>query len=166
MRKYCHPLGIIMCVSLFTLAMSSCDDRMTGQPVDTLVDTVIGDSVEETMEPELMVELKTDPEILAPEPVAPPLGERTSAALNPAGIRSAQTKFAGMVLIPVGEFLMGDSSADSDIDTKPVHSVHVDAFYMDEYEVTNAEYAAFLNANKHFDAGWPGYFRSIYGNHW
>ena len=39
-------------------------------------------------------------------------------------------------------------------DEKPVHSVYVDAFYMDEYEVTNAEYAAFLNAKgKHTESG-------------
>ena len=37
---------------------------------------------------------------------------------------------------------------------KPVHSVYIDAFYMDEYEVTNAEYAAFLNAKgKHTESG-------------
>ena len=50
----------------------------------------------------------------------------------------------GMVLIPAGEFRMGSNSGGSD--EKPVHSVYVDAFYMDKYEVTNAEYAEFLNA--------------------
>ena len=58
----------------------------------------------------------------------------------------------GMVLIPAGEFQMGSNSGESD--EKPVHSVYVDAFYMDEYEVTNAEYAAFLNAKgKHTEGG-------------
>jgi len=57
-----------------------------------------------------------------------------------------------MVLIPAGEFWMGSTSGD--IDEKPVHSVYVDAFYMDTHEVTNAEYAAFLNAKgKHRDNG-------------
>ena len=50
----------------------------------------------------------------------------------------------GMVLIPAGEFRMGSNSGQSS--EKPVHSVYVDAFYMDKYEVTNAEYAEFLNA--------------------
>ena len=37
---------------------------------------------------------------------------------------------------------------------KPVHSVYVDAFYMDKYEVTNAQYAEFLNAKgKHAEEG-------------
>ena len=58
----------------------------------------------------------------------------------------------GMVLIPAGEFQMGSNSGKSD--EKPIHSVYIDAFYMDEYEVTNAEYAAFLNAKgKHTEGG-------------
>ena len=58
----------------------------------------------------------------------------------------------GMVLIPAGEFQMGSNSGD--FDEKPVHSVYVDAFYMDKYEVTNAQYAAFLNAKgKHTESG-------------
>lgn len=51
----------------------------------------------------------------------------------------------GMVLIPAGDFQMG--SNDGYADEKPVHTVHVDAFYMDKYEVTNAEYKKFINAN-------------------
>ena len=50
----------------------------------------------------------------------------------------------GMMLIPAGKFQMGSNSGSSD--ESPVHSVYVDAFYMDKYEVTNAKYAAFLNA--------------------
>ena len=60
--------------------------------------------------------------------------------------------YQNMELIPAGEFRMGDNSGGST--EKPVHSVYVDAFYMDKYEVTNAEYAEFLNAKgKHIDAG-------------
>ena len=50
----------------------------------------------------------------------------------------------GMVLIPAGEFQMG--SNDGDDDEKPVHTVYVDAFYMDKYEVTNAQYRKFIDA--------------------
>ncbi len=52
----------------------------------------------------------------------------------------------GMVLIPAGEFQMGSNDEDAPNDEQPVHSVYVDAFYMDKYEVTNAQYARFLNA--------------------
>lgn len=53
---------------------------------------------------------------------------------------------AEMVLIPAGEFLMGSDDGAYD-DEKPVHLVYVDAFYMDKYLVTNAQYKVFVDAN-------------------
>jgi formylglycine-generating enzyme required for sulfatase activity len=46
----------------------------------------------------------------------------------------------GMVLIPAGNFVMGNSTNASEgaSDELPVHSVFVSAFYMDRYEVTKA----------------------------
>ena len=52
---------------------------------------------------------------------------------------------APMVLIPAGEFQMGSNNGEND--EKPVHTVYVDAFYMDVYEVTNAQFKAFVDAN-------------------
>lgn len=52
---------------------------------------------------------------------------------------------APMVLIPAGEFLMGD---DYFGDAK-VHPVSLDAFYIDKYEVTNAQYKKFMDAKGH-----------------
>ncbi|MCD4781365.1 MAG: SUMF1/EgtB/PvdO family nonheme iron enzyme [Candidatus Omnitrophica bacterium] len=46
-----------------------------------------------------------------------------------------------MVLVPAGEFSMGSNNGASD--EKPVHQVYVDAFYIDKYEITNAEYEKF-----------------------
>ena len=53
----------------------------------------------------------------------------------------------GMVLIPAGEFQMGSDNGDDD--EKPVHTVYVDAFYMDVYEVTMGQYRKFLRATGH-----------------
>ena len=53
--------------------------------------------------------------------------------------------FDGMVLIPAGEFEMGCEDGASD--ERPIHTVYVDAFYMDVHEVTNTEYKAFIDAN-------------------
>ena len=53
--------------------------------------------------------------------------------------------YPNMTLIPAGEFLMGSNKGDAD--ERPVHTVQVDAFYMDIYEVTNAEYKKFVDAN-------------------
>ena len=52
---------------------------------------------------------------------------------------------AEMVLIPAGEFQMGSNDGQSR--EYPVHTVYVDAFYMDVHEVTNAQYKKFVDAN-------------------
>ena len=48
-----------------------------------------------------------------------------------------------MVWISGGDFWMGDDK-DSYDDAKPIHKVHVDGFWMDQYTVTNAEFAEFV----------------------
>jgi len=47
-----------------------------------------------------------------------------------------------MVYIPAGEFLMGSNEYDNE---KPPHKVYLDAYYIDKYEVTNEQFANFLN---------------------
>ena len=49
-----------------------------------------------------------------------------------------------MALIFGGEFEMGSSNRPSE---QPIHTVHLDAFYLDQHEVTNAQYKAFVLAN-------------------
>ncbi len=53
----------------------------------------------------------------------------------------------GMVLIPAGDFQMGSNDADSDSDEQPIHTVYVDAFYIDTHEVTNLDFKRFVLAN-------------------
>lgn len=53
----------------------------------------------------------------------------------------------GMVLIPEGEFLMGSNHPECSLDEQPVHSVYVDDFYIDKYEVTNSQFKKFIDAN-------------------
>lgn len=49
-----------------------------------------------------------------------------------------------MVLIPAGAFSMGADDNTGVADEYPKHNVKVDSFYMDEHEVTNAEFALFV----------------------
>jgi len=49
---------------------------------------------------------------------------------------------ATMVLIPAGTYDMGSTTGDSD--EQPTHTVSIDAFYVDMYEVTNARYQQFV----------------------
>jgi|Deesub1362A_J573_1020465.scaffolds.fasta_scaffold00027_10 formylglycine-generating enzyme required for sulfatase activity len=50
-----------------------------------------------------------------------------------------------MVLIPAGKFIMGSDDRDLK-ETAPKHKVYIDSFYMDRYEITNGQFAKFLNA--------------------
>ncbi|MEM0983786.1 MAG: formylglycine-generating enzyme family protein [Planctomycetota bacterium] len=52
----------------------------------------------------------------------------------------------GMVWIPAGEFRMGSTDPLARPDESPVHRVRVDGFWMDRTEVTNTEFAAFVEA--------------------
>ena len=69
----------------------------------------------------------------------------------------------GMVLIPAGNFWMGrafsifldtgDLLARDKIDDRPANNVYLDAFYIDKYEITNTDYARFVEAT-HARAPW------------
>jgi formylglycine-generating enzyme required for sulfatase activity len=53
---------------------------------------------------------------------------------------------AGMKYIPAGEFMMGGKSEQADRDELPRRKVRVDAFFIDETEVTNEQFARFVEA--------------------
>ena len=52
---------------------------------------------------------------------------------------------AGMVLVPGGQFEMGDPWNEGYSDEWPVHTVYLSPYYIDIYEVTNQQYAEALN---------------------
>jgi formylglycine-generating enzyme required for sulfatase activity len=54
-----------------------------------------------------------------------------------------------MVTIPAGEFLMGSPEGTGRADERPQHSVYLDAFAIDQVEVTNERYMAFVTATGH-----------------
>ncbi|MEQ1829919.1 MAG: formylglycine-generating enzyme family protein [Pirellula sp.] len=63
----------------------------------------------------------------------------------------------GMVWIPGGEFSMGcedpttmpHGGNDLMLDTRPIHRVYVDGYWMDKTEVTNAQFAQFVKATNY-----------------
>lgn len=61
---------------------------------------------------------------------------------------------AKMVLIPTGDFQMGSNDSDAQDDEQPVHTVYVDAFYMDIHEVTVGQYKQFVQATGHHAPNW------------
>ena len=57
-----------------------------------------------------------------------------------------QPDLEDMLLVPEGEFLMGQDQGANDDDERPRHRVWLDAFYIDRTEVTNAQFKAFCDA--------------------
>ncbi len=66
--------------------------------------------------------------------------------------RAKKTPPSGMVLIPAGEFRMGDNNGDDD--EKPQNKIYLKAFYIDKNEVTNARYMEFVKATNHEKPYW------------
>jgi eukaryotic-like serine/threonine-protein kinase len=67
---------------------------------------------------------------------------------TPIATQISQSDKAVMVLVPEGEFAMGSATSDSS-DTEhemPQHVVYLDSYWIDQTEVTNEMYAAFLNS--------------------
>lgn len=77
-----------------------------------------------------------------------------------------ESVYGKMVLIPAGEFQMGSSTWNTD--EKPEHTVYVNAFYIDKYEVTNAQYKEFVDANPQWgkDQIPRAYHDGYYLTHW
>jgi formylglycine-generating enzyme required for sulfatase activity len=68
-----------------------------------------------------------------------------------------------MRLIPSGIFQMG--SENGQIDERPIHTIYLDAFYMDIHEVTNTMYAACVKAGVCIKPGCDHFGNSTYDNH-
>ena len=54
-----------------------------------------------------------------------------------------------MITIPAGEFLMGSPEGQGRLDERPQRAVYLDAFVIDQVEVTNARYMAFVKSTGH-----------------
>ncbi len=85
--------------------------------------------------------------VKGPEPL--PLTQAVvSISAYPTPVPASQADLSQMVYVPAGEFIMGTDDVDRPYreHERPAHVVYLDAFYIDRYEATVAEFAAFLNA--------------------
>lgn len=62
---------------------------------------------------------------------------------------NGDTSTKGMVYIAGGTFAMGGDNKQADKDEYPKHKVSVTNFFMDEHEVTNAQFQKFVEATKY-----------------
>jgi serine/threonine-protein kinase len=72
------------------------------------------------------------------------------ARISPYGVGSTKINkvdAAMMVFVPPGEFIMGSKDFDAQDDETPAHYVYVNGFWIYKNEVTNSQFAIFLNSD-------------------
>ena len=88
----------------------------------------------------------TEPPVFTEAPTEAPVVTEAPTEAPPAlGIGSTWVRPADgmmMVYVPEGEFTMGSNNGDSD--EQPVHTVYLDAYWIDQTEVTNAMFTLFV----------------------
>jgi formylglycine-generating enzyme required for sulfatase activity len=73
---------------------------------------------------------------------------------------------ADMVLVPAGEFLMGSPEGEGDNDEHPRYKVWLDAYYIYKYEVTNGQFARFINETGYnAQSSWRMFYKSKMERH-
>jgi formylglycine-generating enzyme required for sulfatase activity len=147
---------LISLVVLLVLA-TSCGGKATPAPGAAGEETPGGAAVA-TPTPIQIVPTPT-PKPLPPTPTSIP-----TPTTAPAGAEAptAPPVAEMMVEIPAGEFTMGNDGGDDD--EKPAHTVTLEAFEIDMFEVTNADFARFVEetgyqteAEKAGELGWRAY---------
>ncbi|MEJ5960927.1 formylglycine-generating enzyme family protein [Pedobacter immunditicola] len=73
-------------------------------------------------------------------------GVAASKALEEHPLSDKAGSHDGMKFIPGGTFSMGATDKEGRTDEYPAHKVELDGFWIDETEVTNAQFAAFVKA--------------------
>jgi len=118
--------------------------RATPIPTAEVVETVVTAIVEtSTRFPPTDTPVPPTPTPIPPTntPVPPTSTPRpTATPVPPTSTPIPPTDLGAMVFVPAGEFIMGSPEGEGDDDEDPQHTVYLDAFYIDKYEVTNAGY--------------------------
>jgi serine/threonine protein kinase len=107
----------------------------TASPI--LTETQLATQTSEPLPSETVTPVPTDVPTFTPEP-----------ALGIGDTLVSTVDGSVMVYVPAGEFLLGASEADdqADPDEFPQVSVYLDAFWIDQFEVTNRQYQACVKA--------------------
>lgn len=105
-----------------------------GDPPPAPTDTPVPPTVEPAASPTTVPAAASSPET-APSPTPAP-----TLSPTPVTILNDPLTGAPLILVPAGSFTMGGPGISAD--AQPAHTVTLSEFYIDKYEVTNANYAA------------------------
>ena len=79
----------------------------------------------------------------------PPAPTPTPAQLVAGATQLWEKDGSVMVYVPAGEFTVGSPEGEGNDDEHPQHNVYVSAFWIDQAEVTNEQFARFVDATGH-----------------
>ncbi|MEO7840850.1 MAG: SUMF1/EgtB/PvdO family nonheme iron enzyme [Anaerolineales bacterium] len=127
----------------------------TQEPTTTIKPTVEATAslTEAAVLPALTEETSSPTEVPSATSISTETGIPTPNAPLP---EITDDKGAVMVLVPAGDFTMGSNTGDED--ERPSHTVHLDAYYIDKFEVTNALYEACVDSGKCDKPIYPYFF--------
>jgi formylglycine-generating enzyme required for sulfatase activity len=114
----------------------------TSRPTDTVLSQPSNTPEPEATATSPPTDTPTPTNTATPGPTNTPQPPATSP-LDIGSTKTRETDGALMVYVPGGEFEMGSTEGTSY--EQPVHTVTLDDFWIDRTEVTNAQFAAFLN---------------------
>ena len=89
--------------------------------------------------------LPTSTEFVSKEPTVATDNTPTATPSAPSA-EFTDSRGAVMVLVPAGQFSMGGDDLGAESDEKPVHTVNLDDYYIDKFEVTNTAYEACVSS--------------------
>ncbi|MFZ6028392.1 MAG: SUMF1/EgtB/PvdO family nonheme iron enzyme [Chloroflexota bacterium] len=142
-----HRKNILYSLLIFALVLSACSAAVAtpvSSPTAVLHDTL---QLVTTPVPSVTIPPSATP-TLVPSATATPLPSQTPTATRvptetPFPTQVVDDFGVAMVLVPAGPFLMGSGLWNEN--ERPEHMVTLKAYYIDQFEVSNASFSTFLN---------------------
>jgi len=136
-------LGIIGVNALLPNGSGTTTPTATATATDLIVTSRV------TTEPAIFSADTVTEKIETPTPTPEPTSTVTSVPTLGVGSTEISPKDEMVLLyVPPGEFRMGFQGGSNELDEKPVHTVNLDAFWIDQTEVTNGMYAKCVDVGK------------------
>lgn len=142
-RKKLLRYGLWIGVAMLVFALAGCGASATNapQPAETIAPIAPSPTQILPTPTNLPTEIPTASPLPTNTPATAPTLTPTATLLPPV---IEDGSGASMVLVPAGEFVMGsDSNQEA---AKPAHTVYLDSFYIDQFEVTKGDYQACAEA--------------------